>query len=402
MKKIGILGGGQLGMLLAQSIIRLGAEARIYDPDPDAPACRAIKHSINASWQDKDALSSFLAGCDRATYEFENVPYESLAVLKQSTPIFPDLSVLRTTQNRIKEKQFLQAQGLPHVPFIVAETAAQLETQIENLKFPVIVKSATGGYDGKSQIYCKSKSEIVQLLMQSGKNLSIPFPVVVEQAIDLHMEVSCITARGRQGGEIVFPIFENSHSNHILDMTLVPARISDQMASKIQELAKKSAEQLGVVGLLCTEFFIGRRESTVKSAVSVGEFDVYINEFASRPHNSGHVTMACCTLSQFDALARILLDLPLAVPVLSSTYSFCMANMLGDIWLDQGTEHGDKINLTDLANLEELIDIVIYGKVKARAGRKMGHLITMSSQIEKAEAAAKLAREKLKQSTCLT
>ncbi len=401
MKKIGILGGGQLGMLLAQSIIKLGAEALIYDPDPQAPACRAVKHSINAGWQDKKALAAFLSNCDRATYEFENVPYESLVDLHQATPIFPALHVLKITQNRIKEKEFLRAHGLPHVPYVVADNFEQLEKQIDDLRFPVIAKSATGGYDGKSQIYCKTRNEIVHLFSQGEEKSPITFPLIVEQAIDLHMEVSCITARGVQGEEVGFPIFENMHSNHILDMTLVPARISNEMARHIQELATKAAQQLGVVGLLCTEFFIGRKSNAVSSPISVGEFDIYINEFAPRPHNSGHVTMASCTLSQFDVLARILLDLPLAVPIPASNYSYCMANMLGDIWLAQGTENGDKINLGALANVEELMDIVLYGKVEARSGRKMGHLVTRAPTIDKAEAAAKLAREKLKSSSCL-
>ena len=395
MKKIGILGGGQLGMLLAQSIVRLGAEACVYDPDPEAPACRAVKHSVNADWHDKKALSAFIAGCDRVTYEFENVPFDCLADLNQPMTVFPSLDVLKITQNRIHEKEFLRKQGLPHVPYIVATNLTELKSHIGNLKFPVIAKSTTGGYDGKGQIYLQSAKEFEERFSNTDSNLLLSWPIIVEQAIDLHMEVSCITGRSLQGQEIVFPIFENMHHNHILDTTIMPARLCENTAKTIQALARKASAQLGVTGLLCTEFFIGHRKNRVESALPVDEFELYINEFAPRPHNSGHVTISGCTANQFDVLAQILLDMPLSTPALINSGNFCMANMLGDIWLKQGTNKGDKLNLTNLFNHKELMGLIIYGKKEARSGRKMGHLVTWSDEAQQALKTAKLFREEL-------
>ncbi len=260
MKKIGILGGGQLGMLLAQSIVRLGAEACVYDPDPEAPACRAVGHSVNAGWHDKKALSSFISSCDRVTYEFENVPYQSLAELNQKIPVFPSLDVLKITQNRIKEKEFLRFNNLPHVPFIIAKDWEQLRSGLDWISFPLIIKSTTGGYDGKGQSYFNSKAE----LEKSAQKL--PFPVVAERAVDLHMEVSCIIGRNSNGTEIAFPVFENLHHNHILDRTLMPARISENLADAVRKLTAQAADNLNVFGLLCTEFFIARKKDTIASA----------------------------------------------------------------------------------------------------------------------------------------
>jgi 5-(carboxyamino)imidazole ribonucleotide synthase len=396
MKKIGILGGGQLGMLLAQSIVRLGADAWVYDPDPQAPACRAVKHSVNASWHDKRALSDFIASCDRVTYEFENVPYDCLADLEQPIPVFPSLEVLKITQNRIHEKEFLRKNGLPHVPYVIANNLDELQASIYNLEFPVIIKSATGGYDGKGQIYLQCKEDLEKQFVNTTNSLSLPFPVIAEQAIDLHMEVSSIVGFNGGGKKVAFPIFENIHRSHILDTTLMPARLSEDMASAVKQFASQAASKLNLSGLLCTEFFIGRKKTSIKTGFSVGEFDLFINEMAPRPHNSGHVTISGCTFSQFDVLARVLLDLPLPSVELIGPGYFCMANLLGDIWIDQGAEETDKLNFEDLSEHKELIGLIVYGKNEARPGRKMGHLVTWSTQAEKAIDAAKSVREELR------
>ncbi len=402
MKKIGILGGGQLGMLLAQSIVRHGAEALIYDPDPQAPACRSVRTSINSNWQDKHALSAFLSQCDAATYEFENIPHESLAELNHTTPIYPSLDVLKITQNRANEKAFLKNNSLPHVPYIESENISQLEEKINSLIFPIIIKSTTGGYDGKSQLLVKTKENLIELLSPSKSKKLPSFPIIAEHAINLYMEASCITALSKNGEKSVFPVFENVHTNHILDTTTVPANIPPEITAAIQKLALQASVRLGVTGILCTEFFITRKESVVKSAHTIDEYNLYINEFAPRPHNSGHVTISSCNLSQFDALSRILLDIPIGNPVIHENKYFCMANLLGDIWLDQSTEVGANINLSSLNRYkDEAVEIILYGKEQARSGRKMGHLVTCGPTLQQAKVLALQIRDALNNSSAL-
>jgi len=400
MKQIGILGGGQLGMLLAQSIVRLGAEALIYDPEPEAPASRTVRTSVHASWQDGESLDKFLSKCNKATYEFENVPYESLAKLSHSTPIIPSLDVLRITQNRAAEKEFLRSNGLPYVPYFVADNVSSLEKQIDQLSFPVIIKSTTGGYDGKGQVFLQNKEDFQNIISRAANTLP-NFPIIAEQAIELYMEVSCITAHSAGGEKIVFPIFQNIHTNHILDTTVVPADVPANITNAVQNLARQATDKLGVIGILCTEFFISRKKPGTKSAFSLDEFDLYINEFAPRPHNSGHITISSCSLNQFDALARILLDVPLSKPFLAKAGYFCMANLLGDIWIDQGTTSGDKINLINLADCPYPFEIILYGKEQALPGRKMGHLISHAESAQEAKERTLKIRDKLKNTPCL-
>ena len=402
MKRIGIIGGGQLGLLLAMSIKKLGAEVLIYDPDPQAPACLSFP-SINADWQNKEALADFLSKCHIATYEFENISYETLAALNHATQIIPSIDVLRITQNRANEKEFLRSNNLPHVPYIKANNISELKTQITELQFPVILKSTTGGYDGKSQMLFKTKNEFENALVKPNNSQLSIFPLIAEQAIDLYMEVSCITASSLHQEQIVFPVFENVHRQHILETTIVPANISPAVSSAIQKLARTATDKLKVQGLLCTEFFISRqnKDKNIKSASNVDGFNICINEFAPRPHNSGHITMLSCDLSQFDILAHILLDMPIPEPVLPANSYFCMLNLLGDIWLAQGTQDGSKLNLSGLDTNNESFQLCLYSKKEARHGRKMGHIITKAQTAELAKNRALAAREKLIAAACL-
>jgi 5-(carboxyamino)imidazole ribonucleotide synthase len=395
MKRVGILGGGQLGMLLSQSILRLGAEAIIYDPDPSAPACRGVKHSINAGWHDQTAIASFFANCDAVTYEFENVPSTAIARSENERLIFPRLSVLKTTQNRALEKTFLKDQHLPHVNFSVVSKPNQLSKGAEGLTFPLILKSVVGGYDGKFQYFIPSTERLSELAVELTSGSENIFPVTLEEALDLHLEVSCITARSAKGEEIAFPVLENLHADHILDTTLIPARIPLEIEKKLLEIALTAARKLDVTGLLCTEFFVTRKDDRNCAGVHCGDFTIYINEFAPRPHNSGHVTMSACSLSQFDALARILLGVPLSKPKLLAPGYFCMGNLLGDVWLQQGQGPEAQLDLTALSQSEQVIDIVIYGKAEARSKRKMGHFVTYSLDANEAIASARSFRARL-------
>jgi len=404
MKKVGILGGGQLGLLLAQSLTRLGATVLIYEPESDAPACKTAFKSFHAPWNDLDALEMFVTNCDVITYEFENVDSDALAQFAAGRTIIPNPAVLKTTQNRIREKNFIRQSGLPHVPYAIAEDASALKQACQKVGFPLILKSASGGYDGKNQIALKSDAELDQLLSSLAdkrSNHSNLFPASIEKRVELALELSCITARSPLGQEVTFPIFENVHTDHILDTTLCPARIDAELSQEIARIALDAASKLGAYGLLCTEFFLSKKENGYETGSPCGDFVIYINEFAPRPHNSGHVTISACTISQFDALARILLGVPLAAPQVVAPGFFCMGNILGDVWFDQGRKDTDDLDLSCLEQHPETISVILYGKSSARSKRKMGHFVTYGLEAEQALASAHNFRKSLCQNTAL-
>lgn len=392
MRQIGILGGGQLGMLLTQSLQRLGSSVIIYDPDPKAPACNQVSVSFNSPWTDVGALNQFASRCHAITYEFENVESDVLFSLDKQNRIVPDLRVLKTTQDRILEKQFLKESGLPHARFTVVENHEQLISYAKHFGYPFILKTARGGYDGKGQHLINSPCDLKTLMNSPGNIWKEHFAGVLEEVIDLTAEVSCIVAGSPRSGNVVFPVFENIHRDHILDLTVYPARIPTRVQEKLQEIAVTASEILRVHGLLTVEFFLSRSPSPASASVECDGWHIFINEFAPRPHNSGHVTKNACTTSQFEALARILLDIPLSKPQIIAPGFFCMANLLGNVWLSQGSDH---LDLSTLINHPLVIDIVLYGKEEARMKRKMGHVVTYAPTPEEAMLAARAFRQSL-------
>lgn len=403
MKHIGILGGGQLGSLLLESIYRLGGTAAIYDVDVDAPGCKRTPFVFNGAWNDVAKLEPFFKSCDAVTYEFENVESDGIAKFENDCAIYPSTHVLKTTQDRVWEKTFISQAGLPHVDFVVVEDRNKLEEAVLSFGFPLIIKTARGGYDGKGQWLIRSETDLQEFLQQAGGTSASdkPFRVVLERLLDIAMEVSCIVARSPRGEEVCFPVFENEHKDHILDLTVVPARISAALETAIKEIALSAAQQLDVVGLLTTEFFLSNNPGDNAHGVQVGAWHIYINEFAPRPHNSGHVTMKACTISQFDALARILLGVPLVTPQIVAPGYFCMGNLLGDVWLAQNRTAAD-LDLSRAVQFPELVDVVLYGKKEARAKRKMGHFITYANSAQAATAKARAFREALQNNNVTT
>lgn len=389
MKRVGILGGGQLGMLLAESIFALGGRVSVYDPDPEAPACQHTKHTVNHNWLDYDALADFFAANDVITYEFENVESAALVTLEHEKPIYPSVNVLRVCQDRAAEKQFLSSAGLPHAFFLVADSLKDLRKHATNLNYPCVIKTARGGYDGKGQWLARNREEFLSIIQDPANKSLDTVAVVVEEFVALEAEVSCIVARPLSGMPIAFPVFENIHKDHILDVTVLPARIPETVQKKIKSIAIEAAMKLDVVGLLTTEFFLSKSNSDASSGIECDGWYIYINEFAPRPHNSGHVTRSACTMSQFNALARILLGIPLQEPRPASEGTYCMMNLLGDVWIDQGNDQYDAdLDLSCLNEHPAVIDVVIYGKREPRRKRKMGHFITHGSTPEDALAAA--------------
>jgi len=385
---VGILGGGQLGAMLAPALQDLGADVAVYDPDPLAPALRRAARAESGSWRDVARLQAFFDACDVVTYEFENVETEGLERLKGLEKLLPSLDVLRTTQDRVLEKEFLRARGLPEVEFAGGRAADDLPGAARAFGYPAILKTARGGYDGKGQWRLGSSAELDALLGTPARAALDGAGWVLEEPIDIVLEVSAIVARERNGDEVVFPLFENEHRDHILDVTLVPARLPDDLEAEAKSVALAAARALGVTGLLTTELFVGR-----SARRRPGEVRVFTNEFAPRPHNSGHVTRKACTVSQFEALARILLGVPLVPPRLVGPGAFCMANLLGEVWEAQGA--AEALDLGAWEGNPDLLEVVLYGKSGVATKRKMGHLVARGADAEAAIAAARLFREAL-------
>lgn len=383
MKRVGILGGGQLGLMLAEALQQLDAEVSVFDPDPDAPAARRLPHAVTAAWTDAKALADFAARCDVLTYEFENVPSAPLVALGGRTPIVPSLDVLEATQDRILEKEFLRKEGLPVVRFAAVRDGDDVHAAAREIGFPLVLKTARGGYDGKGQHRIHS-AEALDAIAE-------PRPWVLEEALEIETEVSCIVARDGGGAELVFPLFENEHRDHVLDVTLVPARVAPGVEARVRDVALASARALGLSGLLTVEFFLGRSPRDTRAGRTDG-FGVFVNEFAPRPHNSGHVTRNACSLSQYDALARILLGVPLTPPEPLAPGAFCMGNLLGEVWLAQG---GSELDLSAWARHPRVIEVYLYGKREPRPRRKMGHFVVHAPDAAQALAAARAFRHDL-------
>ncbi|MBX9667389.1 MAG: ATP-grasp domain-containing protein [Candidatus Obscuribacterales bacterium] len=397
MKQVGILGGGQLGMLLANSIFTLGGRAAVYDPDSQSPLCHHVKTSINGPWLNFESLNQFFEMCDVITYEFENVESAALVSLEHVKPIYPSVKVLRTTQDRVLEKKFLLASGLPHTNFAVADSVAALRRQADLNNYPCIIKTARGGYDGKGQLFARNREDFLSVLDNPDNYWLDTFYGVIEDFVRLEAEVSCIVARPLRGPAVAFPVLENVHVDHILDYTLLPSRIPPSVQKRIKEIAIEATEKLDVYGLLTTEFFLTKTKSLSSLGIECDGWYIYINEFAPRPHNSGHVTRSACCMSQYDALARILLNIPLQEPMIVSAGTFCMMNLLGDVWIAQGASRPDaELDLSTLKDHAQVLDVVIYGKREPRAKRKMGHFVTYGKTPEGALSAAHAFRDSLK------
>lgn len=394
MKTIGILGGGQLGTMLGTAVADLGARVAFYDPDPESPAASRFKDVTVAPWADQASLVAFAERCDAVTYEMEHVEItDALRRLAAVTSLRPSLSVLETTQDRVREKQHLRATGLPHANFEVALSGSEARAIAKRFPRPFIVKTTRGGYDGKGQQFVRSAEDLTTLdaLADDGT-------YVFEEALSLVLEASCIVGRSA-AGEVAFPIFENAHAAHILDVTVVPARVPVAIAETLESIARETARSLDVHGLLTVEFFLADPANVRSPGVVQEGLAIFVNELAPRPHNSGHVTRKACDHSQFDVLARLLLDMPVTAPRLRSGDAFCMGNLLGDVWLAQHASRGDAsedLSLDCLAAYPDVAEIVLYGKWPPRPKRKMGHCICRGATADDAIARAQAFRAALK------
>ncbi len=369
-EKIGILGGGQLGRMFALSAVQMGYEVISYSPEEYPPIAGVACH-LQGDYQDLKKVAEFANQVKVATLEFENIPAETTQKIEETVSVYPGTSVLQTTQNRLREKKFLSDNGFPVVKYRHVKTKEELPRAIVELGTPCVLKTAGFGYDGKGQVKLTSESNLNALFPDAE------FPdCILESFINFEKEVSVVCARGTNGSFVHWPLFENQHKNHILDLTVCPARVSPQTCDQAYGLAKNIVDTLGVVGTFCVEFFLTRDEKLI------------VNEMAPRPHNSGHLTINASVTSQFEQQLRAVAGLPLGSTKMIRPAA--MVNLLGDLW--QGGEPQWK-KIFDLPD----VHLHLYGKKEARPGRKMGHLTALGDTAEKAIETALKARARLKE-----
>ncbi len=357
---LGMLGGGQLGRMFVIAARTMGYEVIVLDPDPNSPAGRIASEHLSRDYDDTNALDYLAQHCAVVTTEFENIPALTLAYLAKKVAVHPSANVLHIAQHRKLEKQFFRDQGLDTADFIVLENEADLEAA-RDFTFPAILKTSMLGYDGKGQVVCERFGDLNAAFEQVGKKHCL-----LEQRIDLACEVSVVLGRSTSGDVTCFPIAENSHANGILDVTLVPASISNALAEQAIDAATRIANGLDYCGVLAVEFFISTDDR------------VLVNEMAPRPHNSGHYTLDACATSQFEQQVRMVCGLPAGSSDLHTPVA--MWNLLGDIWPEDAEPEWAAVLENELAKLH------LYGKIEARPGRKMGHINCLGETLDDAKA----------------
>ncbi len=355
---IGIVGGGQLGMMIVREAQRMGYRSVVWDPDPQCPASRLADQTISASFSDVAAAERLAAASDVVTYEFENVDPSAIEHIERSKSVLPGSSILRIAQHRREEKEELRRRGFPTVAYHVATGKDEVEKAVREIGFPAVIKTATSGYDGKGQLVVHDEKSLDQL----SRHDTASGEFVVEQFIDLHCEVSVVAARRSDGTIITFPVGENLHRENILHRTTVPASVPLEVQQEAIRIARGVMEEFSVIGVLCTEMFVTR------------EGKVLVNELAPRPHNSGHYTLDACDISQFEAVVRAVCGLPIASPRLLSPCA--MVNLLG--------KHLERLDVPTALKMRG-IKLHLYGKKESRPKRKMGHITILGYSAEEVE-----------------
>jgi 5-(carboxyamino)imidazole ribonucleotide synthase len=364
------MGGGQLGRMFAIAARRMGFRVHTFSPEPDGPAAQLSDFSTVAEYRDEAAVRKFAQQIDLLTFEFENIPAETIEWCADYVPVRPNASVLHTAQHRLREKEFLSQHGFPVAAYQSIRMRAELGPALQTIGTPAILKTAGFGYDGKGQQFIDGSKTADELWAnRPGDEL------VLERAIEFEREISVIVARAPNGTTETFPVSENIHRNHILDVTIVPARVGDSIAREAAELACSVTEKLDVIGLLAVEMFQQPRDGLL------------VNELAPRPHNSGHWSIEGCVTSQFEQHVRAVCGLPLgSTKLLRPT---AMANLLGEVWSDGEPDWAAALQTPN-------IHLHLYGKRAPRPGRKMGHVTATADTTDEAIDAVRRARSALK------
>ena len=344
---IGILGGGQLGRMLAMAAARLGLRCQVFAPDPDSPAFDVVLNATCAEYADVEALELFANDVDVITYEFENVPAAAAMILAARRPVLPDRKILETTQDRLAEKDFVKRLGIGTADYADVSSAASLRAAIARIGLPAVLKTRRFGYDGKGQAIIRDGDDPEKVWEDLGTKSAI-----LEAFIPFEREVSVVAARSADGDVECFDVTENEHRDHILKISRAPADISDALAQEASSIAGRIANALDYVGVLAVEMFVVRGDGGSK---------VLVNEIAPRVHNSGHWTLDGASISQFEQHIRAIAGWPLGKPVRHGPVT--MTNLIGD----------------DINDYEQWLtvpgaSIHLYGKGPPRPGRKMGHV----------------------------
>jgi 5-(carboxyamino)imidazole ribonucleotide synthase len=344
---IGILGGGQLGRMLAMAAARLGLRCRVFSPDPDSPAFDVVMDATCAEYADVEALELFAGDVDVITYEFENVPAASAMILAARRPVLPNRKILETTQDRLAEKDFVRQLGIGTADYADVSSAASLRAAIAKIGLPAVLKTRRFGYDGKGQAIIRQGDDPERIWEDLATKSAI-----LEAFIPFEREISVIAARNAEGQVECFDVTENEHADHILKTSRVPAAISEPLAAQARGIAEKIATALNYVGVLAVELFVVPGE---------GDRKILVNEIAPRVHNSGHWTLDGASISQFEQHIRAIAGWPLGKPVRHGAVT--MTNLIGDEI--KGYEHWLTVPGAT---------VHLYGKGAPRPGRKMGHV----------------------------
>ncbi len=358
---LGILGGGQLGKMIAIEARRMGYRVLVLDPDTACPAAE-VAEIVQGAWSDPTAALELAIGCDVVTLETEHVPYAVLAEVERVRPLRPSAQVLKTIQDRFNQRHFLHRHDLPQTRWANIESLAALDAAVAELGVPAILKRRTGGYDGRAQARLYAPMDAAAAWQALGEA-----PCIFEAFVDFAAELSVVLARSTHGEIRFFATAENIHQNGILHTTVAPARFSPPIRAAAEDLATRAAVALEIVGVLTVEFFLTR------------DGRLLINELAPRVHNSGHVTLGACVTSQFEQQLRAVCGLPLGSQHQHAPAA--MVNLLGELWA-KGAPNFVAVLAEPRAHLH------LYGKREARPGRKMGHITVLAEDADEALAVA--------------
>lgn len=348
---IGIIGGGQLGRMLALAAKAMGYRIIVLDPTADCPAAQVSDEQIIADYDDKVALRELSEKADVVTYEFENIDYDALKMTQNLVSVPQGSELLSITQDRILEKAYLESANINIAPYAVIVEQDEIESEIKSIGYPAVLKTAQGGYDGKGQVVLHDERDI-----ETAARLLRYGSCVLEAWIPFEKEISVVVARNLDGQVETFPVAENVHVNNILHTTTAPADVADDVHEEAEEIARKLADVLQLCGVLAVEMFV-----TSSGAI-------YVNELAPRPHNSGHFTIEACSISQFTQHIRAIVGLPLVKPELLKPA--LMINILG--------QHVDDVN-KQMVNYPHWF-VNYYGKKEAKINRKMGHITVLTDE----------------------
>lgn len=350
---IGIIGGGQLGQMMALDAKQTGMKVIILDPTPNCPAGQVADEQIVAPYADTKAIEKLADKADVLTYEFENVDLNALEDVQDRVYLPQGTNLLYTTKNRLREKNFLRQAGVKTAPFMAVHTSAELKDAVKKIGYPAVLKTSEGGYDGHGQEVLRNKDDLDKCapILATGD-------CILEGWVPFNRECSVMVGRNEDGEITAFPVSENIHHDEILHLSIVPARISSELQQKAQKIAVQIAQAINLRGILGVEMFV------------TDDGEIYINELAPRPHNSGHYSIEACNFSQFAIHNRAICNWPL--PQVELLKLVVMVNVLG--------QHVNGVR----QQIQKKADWHFhdYGKAEVRHNRKMGHVTILTDDIE--------------------